>query len=80
MRTIRSTGTVGTGGFAKAAREDKPIFLSIGYSTCHWCHVMEHECFEDTMVARLMNEAFVAIKVDERNGRTSTISTWRSAN
>jgi len=50
--------------FEKAQEEDKPIFLSIGYSTCHWCHVMAHESFEDPEVARLMNEAFVAIKVD----------------
>ncbi len=47
-----------------ARREDKPIFLSIGYSTCHWCHVMERESFEDEEVARLMNETFVSIKVD----------------
>jgi uncharacterized protein YyaL (SSP411 family) len=50
--------------FEKAAREDKPVFLSIGYSTCHWCHVMEHESFEDEEVARLMNDCFVSIKVD----------------
>ena len=50
--------------FAKAAKEDKPIFLSIGYSTCHWCHVMEHESFEDEEVAELLNETFVCIKVD----------------
>ncbi len=50
--------------FQKAHKEDKPIFLSIGYSTCHWCHVMEHESFEDEEVARLMNDAFVSIKVD----------------
>ncbi len=50
--------------FAIAARDHKPIFLSIGYSTCHWCHVMEHECFEDEAIARLLNERFVAIKVD----------------
>ncbi|MFQ5710009.1 MAG: thioredoxin domain-containing protein, partial [bacterium] len=50
--------------FEKARREDKPIFLSIGYSTCHWCHVMEHESFEDPEVARLMNQTFVSIKVD----------------
>lgn len=50
--------------FEKARREDKPIFLSIGYSTCHWCHVMERESFEDPDVARLMNETFVSIKVD----------------
>ena len=50
--------------FEKAQSENKPIFLSIGYSTCHWCHVMENESFEDEHVARLMNEAFVSIKVD----------------
>jgi len=50
--------------FLKAKREDKPIFLSIGYSTCHWCHVMEHESFENAQVAGLMNDAFVSIKVD----------------
>ncbi len=54
----------GDEAFEKARKEDKPIFLSIGYSTCHWCHVMEHESFEDPEVARLMNEAFVSIKVD----------------
>lgn len=48
----------------RARREDKPIFLSIGYSACHWCHVMEHESFEDAELARLMNEHFVCIKVD----------------
>ena len=50
--------------FEKAKREDKPIFLSIGYSTCHWCHVMEKESFEDEEVAGLMNDVFVSIKVD----------------
>jgi uncharacterized protein len=50
--------------FEKATVENKPIFLSIGYSTCHWCHVMEKESFEDEEVAKLMNEAFVSIKVD----------------
>jgi uncharacterized protein YyaL (SSP411 family) len=54
----------GEEAFEKAKSENKPIFLSIGYSTCHWCHVMEHESFEDPEVARLMNEAFVCIKVD----------------
>ncbi len=48
----------------RARREDKPIFLSIGYSACHWCHVMEHESFEDPAVAGYLNEHFVAIKVD----------------
>jgi len=50
--------------FAKAKTEGKPIFLSIGYATCHWCHVMEEECFEDVEVANLLNETFVCIKVD----------------
>ncbi len=54
----------GEEAFAKARREDKPIFLSIGYSTCHWCHVMAHESFEDEEVGRMLNEFFVAIKVD----------------
>jgi len=50
--------------FNKAQKENKPIFLSIGYSTCHWCHVMEKESFEDTETAELINESFIAIKVD----------------
>ncbi len=54
----------GEEAFEKASIEDKPIFLSIGYSTCHWCHVMENESFEDEEVAKLMNDAFVSIKVD----------------
>jgi len=54
----------GETAFKKALDEDKPIFLSIGYTTCHWCHVMEHESFEDTEVAKLMNQHFVCIKVD----------------
>lgn len=54
----------GEEAFEKARKENKPIFLSIGYSTCHWCHVMEHESFEDEEVANLMNGAFVSIKVD----------------
>ena len=54
----------GEEAFEKARREDKPIFLSIGYSTCHWCHVMAHESFEDEAVARLLNREYVSIKVD----------------
>jgi uncharacterized protein YyaL (SSP411 family) len=54
----------GDEAFEKARRENKPIFLSIGYSTCHWCHVMEHESFENADVAALLNESFVSIKVD----------------
>jgi uncharacterized protein len=50
--------------FARAGRENKPVFLSIGYSTCHWCHVMEHESFENELTAALMNEHFINIKVD----------------
>ena len=50
--------------FAKALKENKPIFLSIGYSSCHWCHVMEHESFEDKATAKILNKHFVSIKVD----------------
>jgi uncharacterized protein YyaL (SSP411 family) len=50
--------------FKKAEKEDKPIFLSIGYSTCHWCHVMEKESFEDEEAAKILNKNFVSIKVD----------------
>ncbi len=54
----------GPEAFAEAKRRDVPVFLSVGYSTCHWCHVMEHESFESEAVARALNENFVAIKVD----------------
>ena len=54
----------GEEAFQIARQQDKPIFLSIGYATCHWCHVMEHESFEDPEVARLMNRTFINIKVD----------------
>ena len=54
----------GQEAFDKAKKEDKPIFLSIGYSTCHWCHVMAHESFEDKQVAKHLNNNFVCIKVD----------------
>ena len=54
----------GEDAFDKAKREDKPIFLSIGYSTCHWCHVMAHESFEDQEVAEMLNAHFVPVKVD----------------
>ena len=50
--------------FQRAKKEDKPIFLSIGYSTCHWCHVMAHESFEDKEIADLLNQHFISIKVD----------------
>ena len=54
----------GAEAFEKARAEDKPVLVSIGYSACHWCHVMEHESFEDADTAKLMNENFVSIKVD----------------
>ncbi|WP_415407538.1 thioredoxin domain-containing protein [Sulfurovum sp. CS9] len=54
----------GEKAFKKAQKENKPIFLSIGYSSCHWCHVMEHESFEDEKTAKILNEKFISIKVD----------------
>ena len=54
----------GEEAFAKAKKENKPILLSIGYSTCHWCHVMERESFENEKIAKLMNDGFVCIKLD----------------
>src|SRR6478672_675728 len=54
----------GSEAFAKAKAEDKPVLVSIGYSACHWCHVMEHESFEDEATAKVMNDNFVNIKVD----------------
>src|SRR5688572_26422953 len=54
----------GPEALARAKAEDKPIFLSIGYSACHWCHVMEHESFENAPIAAYVNEHFVPIKVD----------------
>jgi hypothetical protein len=54
----------GEAAFEQARREDKPIFLSVGYSTCHWCHVMEHESFENEQIAEILNRNFVSIKVD----------------
>ena len=67
----------GDEAFEKAAREDKPVFLSIGYSTCHWCHVMAHESFDDENVARLMNQRYVSIKVD-REERPDVDSVYMS--
>lgn len=68
----------GPEAFERAHRENKPIFLSIGYSTCHWCHVMAHESFEHAEVARLMNETFVSIKVD-REERPDIDSVYMNA-
>ena len=76
----------GEEAFARASREDKPVFLSIGYATCHWCHIMAHESFEDEDVAALLNRDFVCIKVDrEMNFRlvfcrasSGSASKWRA--
>src|SRR5207244_13487963 len=54
----------GPEALARARELDRPIFLSVGYSACHWCHVMEHESFEDEATAKVLNENFVCIKVD----------------
>lgn len=54
----------GAEAFQAARTENKPVFLSIGYSTCHWCHVMAHESFEDPAVAAVINQNFIPIKVD----------------
>src|SRR3990172_8695565 len=65
----------GQEAFDAAVKTNRPIFLSVGYSTCHWCHVMERESFEDQKVASLMNEAFINIKVD-REERPDIDSTY----
>jgi hypothetical protein len=54
----------GEEALSRAKAEDKPILLSIGYSACHWCHVMAHECFENVEITGLMNENFINVKVD----------------
>jgi hypothetical protein len=68
----------GDEAFARARNEDKPILLSVGYAACHWCHVMEHESFEDDETARLMNEHFVPVKVD-REERPDVDSVYMDA-
>ena len=68
----------GEEAFEKAKREDKPVFLSIGYSTCHWCHVMAHESFEDPGVAEILNRAYVPVKVD-REERPDVDSVYMQA-
>ena len=68
----------GDEAFARALNEDKPVFLSIGYATCHWCHVMAHESFEDDGVAALLNKDFICIKVD-REERPDIDSIYMSA-
>ncbi|MBQ6927520.1 MAG: thioredoxin domain-containing protein, partial [Oscillospiraceae bacterium] len=68
----------GEEAFEKAKREDKPVFLSIGYATCHWCHVMAHESFEDPEVAAILNERYVPVKVD-REERPDVDSVYMQA-
>ena len=68
----------GDAAFAAARAADRPIFLSIGYATCHWCHVMEHESFEDAEVAHLLNDTFINIKVD-REERPDVDSIYMNA-
>lgn len=63
--------------FEKAKEEDKPVFLSIGYSTCHWCHVMAHESFEDDKTAEMLNRCFISVKVD-REERPDVDSVYMS--
>ena len=55
----------GNEAFERAKKEDKPVFLSIGYSACHWCHVLAHESFEDEETAEILNKYFISIKVDK---------------
>ncbi|TDJ29186.1 MAG: thioredoxin domain-containing protein, partial [Gammaproteobacteria bacterium] len=62
----------------RARQKNRPILLSIGYSACHWCHVMAHECFEDVETAKLMNRLFVSIKVD-REERPDLDKIYQSA-
>ena len=65
----------GEEAFEKAKKENKPVFLSIGYATCHWCHVMAHESFEDPEIAEILNDAFINVKVD-REERPDIDSTY----
>jgi uncharacterized protein len=66
----------GEEAFAEARRRDVPIFLSVGYASCHWCHVMAHESFEDDEVAAVLNEHFVSVKVDREERPDVDASTW----
>ena len=68
---------MGRGGVRRArASEDRPLLLSVGYSSCHWCHVMEHESFEDPATAAVMNELFVNVKVDREERPDVDAMTW----
>ena len=74
--TTRSLVAVGRSGIRRGQRTNKPMFVSIGYAACHWCHVMAHESFEDDATARVMNELFVNIKVDREERPDIDRSTW----
>jgi len=67
----------GAEAFDVARAQDKPLFISIGYASCHWCHVMAHESFEDSATAADLAASFVSVKVDARSGPMSTPSTWQ---
>ena len=67
----------GDDAFGRAAAEDRPLLVSVGYSSCHWCHVMAHESFEDPAIAMLMNELFVNVKVDREERPDVDAVTWR---
>jgi uncharacterized protein YyaL (SSP411 family) len=66
----------GAEALARAKAEQKPIFLSIGYAACHWCHVMERESFEDDATAQQLNASFVSVKVDREERPDLERSTW----
>ena len=68
----------GAEAFERAVREDKPVFLSIGYATCHWCHVMAEESFENEAVAEVLNRDYIAVKVD-REERPDVDSVYMQA-
>ena len=69
----------GEEALARARESDRPLLVSIGYSACHWCHVMERESFEDPEIAALMNERSSASRSTARSAPTSTRSAWRPA-
>jgi hypothetical protein len=69
-RQPRGLVPLGPEAFEKARREDKPLLISIGYSTCHWCHVMERECFENPAIAAVMNRTWWRSKWTGKSGRT----------
>ena len=71
---------MGRSAWQRAREEHKLVIVSVGYSACHWCHVMEHETFEDEEAAVFMNAHFVSIKVDREERRTWTKCTWTLCN